>query len=411
LQLRQPIALFLLALPALALADDRVDTTVTWFQERRPGSRSLTVVHPQMDLGFDLGDSVTFTGGYEADIVSGATPAVYAAPRPGTGETIDAVSSASQMSDLRHEGHGALTMRGARASLTVGYGYGTERDYRSHILSVSSNVDLPGKNTNLGLSYTRNFDQVCDFANGDATPLERRPLSGQNDCFTGDAAARTVSRDLEIDSFSATLVQNLTPTAALQLGAFGQVIRGFQGNPYRRVRVFEVQAQESVPLVRDRGALFVRLNVSFPTLNSSASLFARAYSDTWGVTSGTVELAYHQYLGKKILFRLRGRGYQQTGAIFFRDASEYQTIGPVGEYFTGDRELAPLRDVLVGGRLSILATAEEGRPVWGLFDEISVHLNAEGLWSEPLTETPPGGDVPGPLPDSIVAQIGLLLRY
>ena len=38
----------------------------------------------------------------------------------------------------------------------------------------TASVDLPGKNTNFAIAYAHHFDSVCDFDNGDATPLERR---------------------------------------------------------------------------------------------------------------------------------------------------------------------------------------------------------------------------------------------
>lgn len=398
-----------LAWPAAAAAEDRVDSTVTWFQERRSSAQSLTVLHPQFDVGIDLGERVVLGAGYEADVVSGATPSLYAAPR--AGETVDAVSAATTFTDTRHSGKASLGLRGRRSTLDLGYVYGTERDYRSHAATVAGSVDLPGKNTNFGLSYTRNFDQVCDYDNGDATPLERRPLSGENPCFSGEPGAMTTTHDVDIDTVSAAVTQNLSPTAVMQMGLYGQVVRGFQSNPYRRVRVTGLDAQENVPRTRARGALFARFHLALPRLFGAAGLYARGYSDTWGIDSLSLEGTYHQYLGRRVLFRFRGRVYQQTSAVFFRDAIDYQNVGPVGQYFTGDRELGPLRTWLAGAKLSYLSTAEDGRPVWGLFDEVDFHLKAEGLWSTPLTETPPGGDVAGPLPDAIVAQLGLLLRY
>jgi uncharacterized protein DUF3570 len=394
MQLRLAAGLLLVA--SAARADDRVDTTVTWFEERRPDGASLRVIHPQLDVGVDLGGVVSLGAGYQADVVSGATPTIYA-PK------VDVVSAASEMSDVRHSGHASLGFTGSRSSLTLGYTYGTERDYHSHGISAAGTVDLAGKNTTFGLSYTRGIDEVCDLDNGDAEPLSRRPLSGSDPCFTG--GGRTVAHAVDFDTVQATLTQNLTPTMVLQAGLFGQIVRGFQANPYRRVRVFQIDAQESVPEVRDRGAVFLRANLAFPGIHSSASIFLRGYSDNWGITSGSAELDYHQYLGRHILFRLRGRGYQQTGAKFFRDARDYELMGPVGRYFTGDREDAPLRTFLAGGKMSYIVSGK------GVFDDIDFHLNAEGLWTTPLTETPPGGDVSGPLPDAIVAELGLLLRY
>jgi hypothetical protein len=399
----------LLGLSGSSSADDRVDSTVTWFNERRGESGSLTVIHPQVDLGFDVGTATTINAGYEADIVSGATPSVYAAPLGG--QTMDAVTAASQFSDTRHAGRGGLGFRGKRSSLDVSYTYGTERDYRSHAITGGGSVDLPGKNTTFAVSYTKNLDRVCDLDNSERGPYERRALSGENACFTSSATAETVTHDVDIDTVQVAVTQNVSPTAVVQLGGYGSIVQGFQSNPYRRVRVSGFDAQESVPLLRSRGAVFGRLNLAVPSLRASFGFLARGYADTWGIESGTLEASWSQYLGGSILFRVRGRVYQQTGAVFFLDALDYQTLGAPGAYFTGDRELAPLRSYLAGGKLSYLATGQEGRSVWGMFDEVDFHLKAEGIWSKPLVDHPPGADAAGPLPDAIVAQIALLLRY
>jgi hypothetical protein len=405
MRLQLTIAVLLLATPAFA--EDRVDSTVTWFSERRAEGESLQVIHPQLDLGIDLGGVLSLGGSYSADIVSGATPSIYAAPRPGE---VDAVTAASQFKETRHVGAGSIGLTGSRSSLVVGYAYGTERDYRSHSVTASGSIDLPGKNTTLGLSYTRNIDKVCAYDNGDAEPLSRRTLSGTDACFV-DGAAATVTLPVDLDTVQGTLTQNLTPALVMQLGLYGQIVRGFQANPYRRVRVFQVDAQENVPDVRDRGAAFLRVNLALPGIRAATSLFARGYMDSWGIRSGSVEVVYHQYIGSRILLRVRGRGYQQTGAVFFRDALDYELMGPAGQYFTGDREHAPLRTVLAGGKLSYLVTAQQGRAVLGVFDDVDFHIQAEGLWTMPMTENPPGGDVSGPLPDAIIAGLGLLLRY
>lgn len=403
-------ALVLVGAASSARAEDRVDSTFTWFQERRGGGDSLTVLHPQADATIGLGSKVSLSAGYEADIVSGATPSVYAAPLV-PGQSVDAVSAASQFSDTRHSGRGGISIVGNRASLSAGYTYGTERDYKSHAISSAATVDLPGKNTTFGLGYTHNIDKVCDYDNQMAQPLERRALSGENPCFGGGATAMTVSHDVSIDTFQGSVTQNLTPTLVAQVGVFGQVIRGFQSNPYRRVRVAGFDAQEAVPDIRARSAAFARANLAFPELHAAAGLSLRGYADTWGVQSGALEATYNQYLGDSILFRFRARVHQQTGAKFFRDAIDYQTQGAPGAYFTGDRELMPMRDWLVGARLSWIATATDGKQVWGLFDEADLHLKAEGIWATPLTETAPGGDPTGPMPDAIIGQLAFALIF
>jgi hypothetical protein len=402
----------LIGFGSIAHAEDRVDTTITWFQERRAQAagdkKSLDVYHPQLDLGIDLGEWFSLSAGYEADIVSGATESLYAASTNG----VDVVSSATTFDDTRQVGKAGLAFTGRRSRLFGGYSYGFERDYKSHSVTVGASIDLPGKNTTFAVTYTHNFDKVCDLDNGDATPLERRTLSGANACFVdGDADATTLTHAVSIDTTEASLTQNLSPTAVLQLGLNGQVIDGFQSNPYRAVRVAGVDAQESSPFVRGRLALFARLRLAFPRAHGALGVDLRGYSDTWGVDSGTVEMSYHQYLGQKILFRLRARAYQQTKAVFFEDAIDYANFGATGAFFTGDRELSPLRNELVGAKMSYLAVADDAGLVWGLFDEIDFHLRAEGIWAQSLTDTPPGGDVGGPLPDMIIVSLGLLMRY
>ena len=47
-----------------------------------------------------------------------------------------------------------------------------------------------------------------------------------------------------------------------------------------------------------------------------------------------------KYLGPSLIVGARGRYHKQGGVVFFRFPQEYRTFGPVGHYWTGDRELA-----------------------------------------------------------------------
>ena len=137
------------------------------------------------------------------------------------------------------------------------------------------------------------------------------------------------------------------------------------------------------------------------------------------MSSGTFELGYSRYFGPSLLARVRSRYYQQTAAAFFRDAYFYETLGQSADTFTGDRELAPLRHVTVGGKLSYLAT-QRARAVWGVFDEVRLNLKGDLLF---MQELPTTGDGPNPagidhqflgtgqLVDGFVLQIGLQLAY
>lgn len=354
--------------------DETVALTTTWYQEQRQGGLGgLTVIHPQASLGVG-GEHVAVDLGYAADVVSGATATVY---------SVDAVSSATTFSDVRHQASVGLSVGGDRSRLGITSSVGVERDYVSLALGGRASVDLPGRNTNLVLSYTHGFDAVCDKDNAMATPLERRALTGADPCakssgiFGADTAGVTVWRDLAIDTAQVTLNQNVSPTMNLQLSTFGQLLDGLQSNPYRRVQVGNTSPQEYMPEVRARLAVALRLNRYIEALHAATHLDVRGYSDTWGVNAGTVELAYSQYVGSSLLLRLRARAYQQTAATFFKDAFFYETESTAGSYFTGDRELSPVRNAVVGGKLTLLSVAEDDKKVWGLFDRVDWNLKAD----------------------------------
>lgn len=401
-----------------AHAEERVDFTTTWYQEQRKGGLGgLTVVHPQLDLGFGIGEVTTVSAAYSADVVTGATASVY---------QVDAVSAATTFEDVRHEARLGLGFEGSRARLALSAGAGVERDYASITAGASGSVDLPGKNTTLALSYTRNFDHVCDRENALLTPLERLALEGSDPCekkkvvLVEDTPGVTVWRSLDIDTAQATLTQNLSPTAVLQTSLFGQVLRGFQANPYRRVRIGDLLPQETVPDVRARAALMLRINRFLPVIRGAVHAGLRGYSDTWGVDAVTAELGYSQYLGQSLLVRLRGRFYYQQAATFYKDAYYYETESTAGAYFTGDRELGHLGNILAGARLSYVKTADDGAPIWGFIDSLQLNLKAETLMLQEfaagsIEDNPFGIEgqflSSGQVLDAVVAQLGLLISY
>ena len=97
--------------------------------------------------------------------MSGATATVY---------QVDAVSTATKFSDFRNEGTFALGFQGKRSRISFSGTFGTERDYVTRQVGGSASVDLPGRNTTVGLAYTHGADQVCTKDNGMASPQESR---------------------------------------------------------------------------------------------------------------------------------------------------------------------------------------------------------------------------------------------
>ena len=399
-----------------AFADDRAEVSTSLFAEKRDGGKGgLTVVHPQADFGIDLGRFVSLDASYSADAVSGATSVIYQA---------DAVSSATKFSDTRQEGTVGLGFHGRRSRIDFSATLGTERDYLSHAVGASASIDLPGRNTTVAVAYSHSFDQVCDKDNGTLTPEETKALTGADRCakhlgFGKDLPGTTLWRDLSIDTEQVTITQNLTPTMNLQVAGYGQVLEGFQSNPYRRVRIGQNSPQEHIPDTRDRWSLSARLNRFLPKLHGAVHFDARFYDDTWRVVSGDVELGYSQYIGKSLLLKLHARVYQQSAAKFFKDAFFYQTESTAGEFFTGDRELSPVRNAMIGGKLTLITIGGD-KPVWGLFDKLQLNVKADILLldvlpADNLADNPMGIDKQfiygNSLIDAVILQLGLLGNY
>ncbi len=418
MQLVRPTALLLLLASGTAVAEDRTEVSTLLFAEKRDGDKGgLIVVHPQASFGVDLGRFVTFDVAYAADAVSGATSTVY---------QVDAVSTATKFSDLRNEGTIAIGFKGRRSRITFGTTVGTERDYVNRAFSGAASIDLPGRNTTIALAYSHSFDQVCNKNNGMATPLESRALVGTDPCDKSglifgkdDKMGRTRWDDLGIDTAQATLTQNVSPTMNLQLAGYGQVLDGFQSNPYRRVRIGPNAPQEHIPDTRARWSVSARINRFLPKLKSAIHVDARFYDDTWGVVGGNLELGYSQYVGKSLLIRFYGRLYQQTAAKFFKDAFYYQTESTAGEYFTGDRELSPVRNVSVGSKLTLITIGGD-KPVWGLFDKLQFNLRGDIMFIDNLAADNEASNAGGidkqfiygtSLIDAITLQLGLLGNY
>jgi hypothetical protein len=334
------------------------------------GSLDMTVLTPEVDADVALGDRIAVTADWTADVVSGASVAVVDAPAA----TVDAIGSAS-VRDVRHVLGGSLRLQDAQSSVAVGYHYGFENDYRSHRLDVRARTELYERNTTLEIAYTRGFDRVCDGPDAsDPTVKPRMPSS--EGCFADVVQRR--QRDLAIHSFQAAWTQAWTPILSSQATASAQILEGFQANPYRGVSLGRAAAQEHHPSNRARYALGVGARLWIRPLAGALQPQLRFYRDTWDILSWTAELGYEQSLGRGVRLRARGRFYSQGGAAFYSD--DY-VLQPRGQYFTGDRELSPMRSVMLGGQLVWTVPANERGEVLGFLGSLELALKADLLKS------------------------------
>ncbi len=383
MQLRHAAALLLgaaaLAAPARAEQNPtEASARLTYFQEPSVQNQGIKVLHPQVDVSAPVGGGVGIAAGWEADAVTGATPAIFG-PHVG----VDAITAATKFSDFRQLVHGGFSYDRPDGGISASYAYGWEHDYRSHSLTATTHDDFYDHNFTLALAYTHNWDSVCD-ANNDmaASPLDLQPLTSSQHCFNPTVDPVThrpdvVTHRLSIDAVEPSLTWTMTPRLVVQGGGTIQLLDGFQSNPYRRVLVGSQHQdpQEHEPIYRQRYAVFGRAAYAFPEWRASALVMARLYQDSWAVQAVTSDLQVNKYLTQSMLLTLHGRYHLQSGATFYRDGEGYRVNGPAGQYWTGDRELSPMHTTLVGGKMAFLRRPQQERTSW--FAEMEADVKYE----------------------------------
>jgi len=357
------------------VASADVNTALFVEPSRRSG---LTVINPSATAAVKPSNWLTIQGGYEADIVSGASESV----KGGRLSNVDIVTSATHFADTRNAFNGGFTITRASTHLTGSYTYGTEHDYRSNAFAVSAGTDFLQKNTQIELSYGRGFDKVCTtaFAASDA-PSSRLALDNSQGCFTDDK--KRASRDISLDNFQVGWTQTWTPVFATQMVLSAALQNGFLGNPYRSVVIASAgdQALENHPENRARGAIGLRGKYYARGLQTAFSAGARLYRDTWDIFGQTYELDAERYMLPWLRVLVRARYYTQTKALFWSDdyTGGEPATGPRGQYWSGDRELSPLSSYLIGARALATREGRPGQRVLGLFLSFSGALSFDLL--------------------------------
>ncbi len=342
-------ALLALAFVSTVRADaGQLDAYSTLFYEFG-GPLNMMVITPRANLRIDPIEELSIKASWEADIVSGASVAVVDAPS----SEVDAITSATQLEDFRNVFTGGLELRSSVGALRASYSYGFENDYRSHSFTVGARTDLFERNTTFDLSYARGFDQTCDrFQPSDQEPVTRQRLDTSEGCFTDPLSRMT--HDVDLQTFQGSWTQAWAPVFVTQVTLTGQLVDGFQSNPYRAVWLGRSAAQEHHPDSRFRYAGSLAGRLWLEPLNGALSLSGRVYRDNWDVRSVTAEVGYEQSIEGAVRLRVRGRYYRQGAAAFFSD--DYSLM-PRGQYFTGDRELGDMETFLVGAQLTWTLTA------------------------------------------------------
>lgn len=260
------------------------------------------------------------------DAITGATPTGVPAPAGS-----DQVDLAELHPERRKAWNADLSRQFSRVNVAVGLGNSRESDYVSNGWSVNTLTDFNQKNTTLLAGIAGTDDKIKVF-------YQR-------------VRARKHTHD-----FILGLTQLLDPQTSVSLNFTWGRAKGYLADPYRLVQKnVELFPGVSLPLTfgenrpdhRDKAIGLIGINHAVPDLHGAIDATYRYYHDTFGTNAHTVDLAWFQRVGEKIILRPGVRYYTQSAASFYHYNLDTTSITPVsgppnvlGPYYSSDYRLS-----------------------------------------------------------------------
>jgi hypothetical protein len=321
-----PLGLAALAqacLPSRARGEDHADYRYEFYGEE---NGRIEINTHSFFFEKRLSESLALKGEAVYDGISGATP-TGTPPFAGQSQV-----PLNQLQDIRRAGNLAVEWRLGRHTLTPQIAYSDESDYTSFGISLNDAIEFNQKNTTLRLGLAHSFDDIHP---------KLFPESQDKD-----------STDLLV-GFSQLLSPKTILTADFTFGH----ATGYLGDPYRVVRfdgwlptVFNFP--EVRPDERQRGVMLLTLTHFISPVNASVEASYRFHHDSFGITSHTAGLTWHQKLGSRVVVSPLFRFYEQSAADFY--------FTSVPGFFPGDGDPARPQYYSSDFRLSHMYTLTYG---------------------------------------------------
>jgi hypothetical protein len=270
-----------------ARADNQVAYGYEFYQEDndRMAIQTHTIYFEQK-----LADSLITKGELNYDGITGSTPRGVL---DGNGNV-----KTTSCRDLRRSENIEFDWRLANHTLSPGFAHSQEDDYQSYGVSVGDAVDFNEKNTTLQYGVSQNFDEVRQ--SDDVTWLKKYATEG-----------------------IISLSQLLSPKTIFDVAVTFGNDSGDLTDPYRQAGYtptgfpFSVAVPERRPSHRNKEILFTSITQYFDSLNASLEASYRFYHDSYGVYANTIQVTWHQWLGKQFIVEPFIRGYEQSAADFY----------------------------------------------------------------------------------------------
>jgi hypothetical protein len=301
----------------------RAENDLSFEYENYRESGRITVQTSGALLDQDLTPDLHFQLGGVMDSITGATPSGVPAPA-GSKQVV-----LSHITDRRKAWNADLAEQIGRLNISGGFSRSLEHDYVSNGWSLNTSTDFNEKNTTLlvGAAGTDNTVQVF------FTPVWLKKRT--NDAIVG-------------------LTQILDPQTTVSLDATWSRATGFLAEPYKEV-LADVQVfptiflfetfPEELPHDHNKGDALLTLDHAFKAAQGTLEASYRFTHDTYGMSTDTIELAWFQHLGPKLILRPMVRFYNQTAASFYyynlpSSLAATRFPSPSGPLYTSDARLS-----------------------------------------------------------------------
>lgn len=280
------------------------------------------------------------------DALAGATPNGQPAP---TGS--DQVPLA-RLTERRKAWSADVAHQFSRTNVALGAANSRESDYVSTGVSLNTLTDFNQKNTTLLVGFAGTADEIKVFYQ------------------TARADKRT--RDVIVG-----VTQLLSPHSSLTANLSWGRQTGYLSDPYKLVqKTTEIVPGLSLPLTfaenrpgeRDKWILLLNFKQAFPERSGTLDATYRFYHDSYGTDAHTVDLAWFQRLGERVILRPGLRYYDQTAADFYFYRLDSTNVVPAsgaprlqGPFYSSDYRLSAMRSTTAG--LKVIWTVTESLQV------------------------------------------------
>jgi len=272
--------------------------------------------------------------------------------------SVDVLTQGSPYSEQRTQWSGTMDYLHADTTMSAGYTYSSESDYKADTYNFSISQSMFGDLTTVTLGYSRGYDDVLDNFN----PAFKENANHQN--------------------YHVSLSQVLTKNLLLSLNYDGITDEGYLQNPYRHVLVLNdpndpsaganFTTPEKYPDTHTSNAVSANFLYYLP-YRASLRVGYRYYNDDWNVSAHTADISYTHPLRDRWIFDVGFRYYQQTRADFYADLFDRPDQQ---NFMARDKELSEFKDYSVGFGLTYNLLEHS----WGYIDKATLNFNYDHIW-------------------------------